>query len=112
MHVWDTVTGKPVHTYPTAAYQVTGIAWSPDGKSLASTGESGAIQIWDVATGTSMHNFTSPAGPENDITWAPDSKHIATIGGQEGEVDVWETDTEQLLYAYSTHSEYYGYNVA
>ncbi len=45
MHVWNATTGKRVLTYLSSAFSV---AWSPDGKRIASGGEDGSVKVWRV----------------------------------------------------------------
>src|SRR5262245_16725251 len=40
---------------------ITGLAWSADGKVLASAGQDGAVRVWDAATGKPVGTWASEA---------------------------------------------------
>ena len=49
VRVWDTATGQPVLTYRGHTDAVLGVAYSPDGQSLASASLDLAVKVWDAA---------------------------------------------------------------
>ena len=78
IRLWDVATGETRHTLTDHTNWVRSVAFSPDGKTLAS-GSSAEIHLRDVASGETRHTLTwidsSPAG------FSPDGKAIATRGG-------------------------------
>ncbi len=51
VHLWDARTGKLLQTLKGHRYDIRSVAFSPDGKLLASGGDSAPIRLWDVNTG-------------------------------------------------------------
>ena len=84
----------------------TSVAYSPDGKRLASAGE--GVKVWDAQTG---HELLSLKGRNGDwtsgssVAFSPDGKHLASTwddAKQEkdytaGEVKVWDAQTGREL---------------
>lgn len=98
----DPATGKKMLSLTGHAWPICSLAYSPDGKLLASgaggfrDGKSGGeVRIWDVATGKAKHN---PAwwenGDVNAVAFSPDGKWVAA-GGLRG-LRVWDATTGKL----------------
>ncbi len=59
------------------------IAWSPNGKTLASFGGPGTIIIWDVNSGEKVHTLEGYTNYGLSVAWSPDGKMLASgsLGG-------------------------------
>jgi WD40 repeat protein len=64
------------HTGPHDSWGTSALAWSPDGKYIASAGHH--IEVWNVATGRTLYTFTKNASPISSMAWSPDGKYIAS----------------------------------
>lgn len=59
------------------------VAWSPDGKLLATATRGGVVKMWDAQSGTLRYDFSDQDGGEtggarlSQITFAPDSRTLA-----------------------------------
>lgn len=66
-----------------------GLAWSPDGKTLAVAGVSGPITLFDGAAGAVKHTLPGHALDTMAISWHKDSRLLASVG-QDGKVRLWD----------------------
>jgi WD40 repeat protein/serine/threonine protein kinase len=100
--VWDIQTGKELHSLNGGAASV---AFSPDGKLLASAGSLheggrepvGEVKVWDAQTGKEIHSLK---GGGESVAFSPDGKLLASAGSvykglqhQGSEVKVWDAQT-------------------
>jgi WD40 repeat protein len=62
---------------------ITALAWSRDGKYLATGGSDAVIKIWEAETGRLLSNYYEHQHPVCALSWSPDSKKIASAAIQE-----------------------------
>jgi WD40 repeat protein len=109
--VRDAKTGEVLWTkHEPALPQAMGVAFSPDGKSLAvGFGEysgPGAhpVKLYDVATGQATTTFPGLKGGVNDLAFHPDSRHLAVAGADL--VEVWDIVAHTKVHALRGHSQW------
>jgi eukaryotic-like serine/threonine-protein kinase len=62
--------------------EVHAIAFSPDGRRLATAGENRLARLWDVSTGSTLSHPLKHEAPIRVIAFSPDGKLLATAGDE------------------------------
>lgn len=82
---------------------VLAVAYSPDGKTLASSGSSdGTIQLWHVDTGNLVQTLEGHTETVTALTFAPDGKTLVS-GSNDDTLRVWESPTGTLRRVLAGH---------
>lgn len=84
------VTGRKLRTITVHGGSVRGIAFSPDGRTVAAA-TSTTVRVWDMATGRKLGGFTGHPDPEA-VAFGPDGRTVAAVG-LDGPVRVWDVAT-------------------
>jgi WD40 repeat protein len=80
VRIWDVETGQETLFFPTNTRFGDAIAFSPDGKRLATAGHyDGRLRLWDASTGRQMPSVRVNEGIES-VAFSPDGRRVA-VGG-------------------------------
>ena len=78
--------GKAVGSCVGHAQEICGLAWSPDGTTLASGGNDNDVMLWDAATTGARSQAPSKVFSEHcaavkALAWCPHDRHVLATGG-------------------------------
>src|SRR5690348_15304988 len=91
--------GAVLRMYTAHSMRVMAIAWSPDGKLVASGSEDQTVQVWDATTGAHIVTYARHRDGISAVAWSPDGKYIAS-GALDATTQVWEARTGRALLTY------------
>jgi WD40 repeat protein len=80
------------------------VAFSPDGKTLASAHNDSTIQLWDVKTGRLIRSFTGHTGHVPVIVFSPDGKTLAG-GSPDQTVKLWDVSSGRFIRDFKGHRD-------
>ncbi len=91
------------HTLRGHEDKISRIAWSPDGRFLASPSFDHTIRIWDAQTGELCRTLTRHPGGVFSVAWSPDGRTLAS-GSFGGTIRLWDAKTGELRQTLEGHS--------
>ena len=90
---------------------VTSVAYSPDGKRLASGIFDSTIMVWDTGTGQEILTLKGHVEPVTSVAYSPDGKRILSGGGnvfdpdRAGEIKMWDAERGQDVLTLAGHKD-------
>ncbi|XQQ07276.1 MAG: NB-ARC domain-containing protein [Leptolyngbya sp. IPPAS B-1204] len=103
VRIWQVVEGKPLLSCRIHEGWIWSVAFSPDGKWLASSANR-AVHLWDVQTGTCVRTLRGYSDRVFSVAFSPDGQLLAT-GSEDHLIRIWQVRTGQLLHTLSGHSD-------
>ena len=78
IELWDPATGREIATLKTHAGMLGRVAFSPDGKMLASGGEGKTVEFWDLSNYKQTATLKGHAEEINAVAFSPDGHTLAS----------------------------------
>ncbi|TWH43478.1 AAA-like domain-containing protein [Dulcicalothrix desertica] len=85
--------------------EVYGVAFSPDGKTLASASKDKTIKLWNVTTGQQISSLTGHKNEVNSVAFSPDGKTLASASSDKT-IKLWNVNTGQQISSLTGHKNY------
>jgi WD40 repeat protein len=100
--------GTKVCTYKGHSDVVSELAWSPDGKYIASGGPDHTLQVWEAMTGKHIRSINVLLNVKSDyggmtFAWSPDSKYLVA-GFSDNTAKVVNVMTGEFTLTYTGHT--------
>jgi WD40 repeat protein len=94
VQLWDLSTGQKRVLAAENQREVRALAFTPDGRRLASAGVGQIIRLWDPVTGYQLMTLTGQRAAINGIAFAPDGKTLASAA-HDGVIQLWQAAADE-----------------
>lgn len=94
--LWDVANGTEIGALKGHGKGVTQVAFSRDGRLLASSSSDNTIRIWDVAGRRELRTLTGHTANIESLDFSPDSRLLASAG-DDGSTFLWDANTGEHL---------------
>ena len=90
--LWDVAKGTELATIKGHKGQIGGLAFAPDGRTLASASRDGSVRFWTIGAGAAERvSYNWDIGSVYAVTFSPDGL-LAAAAGDSGRIVVWDVD--------------------
>ena len=94
MKVWDAATGQEMLTLNGHTKIRLRVAFSPDGRRIASASGDKSLKVWDAGAGRELLTLRGHTAIVQGVAYSPDGRRIASTG-YDGTVKLWDAVTGQ-----------------
>jgi WD40 repeat protein len=105
IRLWDTTTGKVLHTLPGHWQGTTSVAFSPDGRVLVSGGGDSMVRLWNVDSGELLVTLAGHARWVRSVAFSPNGRMISSAG-EDRSIKLWDAKTGLLLHTLMGHTRW------
>ncbi len=92
-------------TYRGHSDWVWSVAWSPDGRRIASASGDETAQVWDATNGDHLIRYTGHAASVYAVSWSPGGGRIASAS-YDKTVQIWDPTFGDHFYTYAGHTDW------
>jgi WD40 repeat protein len=103
LRVWNAATGHQELALKGHAASVTSVAFSPEGKRIASGSWDNTVKVWDATNGKEILTFKGQPDMVTCLAFSPDGKRIAS-GCWDRTVEVWDATSGAVSLTRKGHS--------
>jgi WD40 repeat protein len=98
LELWDLAAGTLITRWQAETNPIRVVAFSPDGRQVATGSAAGDIKIWDVSSRAEVASFRSAVGRATALAYSRDgTKLAAAVGWGASKVSLWDVANSRLL---------------
>jgi WD40 repeat protein len=103
LKVWDTATGQELFALRGHQDPAWGVAFAPDGQTVASASGDRTIKLWDLVTGAERATLRGHTDQVDAVAFSPDGKLLASAS-HDRTVRLWDVATLQEHTVFQGHA--------
>jgi RNA polymerase sigma factor (sigma-70 family) len=112
MRVWEVASGRELCQFGGSKISVTGLAFAPDGRSVAGVGheefyssnDPGILIVWETATGQERARLVGHKGPVGAVAFAADGNLLASSGSFDSAIRLWDLSDGRQIRSFPGHA--------
>lgn len=90
--IWNTKTGQPILTLAGHIDDVNAVAFSPNGRRVATASWDNTAKVWDSGDGALLLTLMGHRSDVNSLAFSPDGRYLATAS-KDQTAKIWNVDT-------------------
>ena len=98
--IWDAETGRQLHVLRPHAGDVTDVAFSPDGRLVATAQDNGSIHLWNAGSGRDAGVLSEHSGRVESVAFSRDGRLVSA--SDDGTARVWDVSAGAAIAVFRT----------
>jgi len=103
--LWAAESGRPMRKLSGHTHGVVSVAWSSDGRTLASGSYDNTVRLWEAENGRPVRTLSGHGNWVMSVAWSPDGQTLAS-GSYDNTVRLWDFKSGRAVRTLSGHGSW------